>query len=192
MFLKKEIIIVSLLFGICGYITNANAANGNLTISRMAGPWPITIRTCAHDAGAICSLTWRNKEFIDDFDHGRQLQSALVFDHQGENFNPTEAGASHLTNGINPSPSSSILESSWSTSNELGTKTRMAFWNPVNGQATSNHRLRKRVKIGAFGLAHIIEYKTSFITAINEQHNHAQFEILTGYMPPEFSIILDL
>jgi len=61
-----------------------HAVNGNLTIQQKAGPWPIKIKTCAHDAGAICSLTWRNKEFVDDFDHGRQIQSALVYDRLGE------------------------------------------------------------------------------------------------------------
>lgn len=37
------------------------------------------IRTCDYDAGAICSLTWNGQQFIDDYDHGRQLQSAVTF-----------------------------------------------------------------------------------------------------------------
>lgn len=165
----------------------SHAADGNLVISRQAGPWPIVIKTCAHDAGAICSLRWRGKEFIDDYDHGRQLQSAVVFDRTGETFNPTEAGASFLTDGINPHPSSSVLQASWSMPNILATQTRMAFWNPVNGQRTSNHILNKRVTIGAFGLAHVIEYANSFTIPANERHSHGQFEIVTGYMPYEFS-----
>lgn len=54
----------------------------------------IALSTCDHDAGAICSLTWRRKQFIDDYDHGCQLQSAVSFDGRGESENPTEAGAS--------------------------------------------------------------------------------------------------
>ena len=35
----------------------ALAAPGDMTISSMAGPWPLTVRTCSWDAGAICSVT---------------------------------------------------------------------------------------------------------------------------------------
>ena len=160
--------------------------SGNASISAMAGPWPITIRTCDHDAGAICSLTWRNKEFIDDYDHGRQLQSASSFDGLGESFNPTEAGAEVPYNGINPSASSSRLRAISATNNVLTTETDMAFWRPVGGRAQSGHILNKQVKIGAFGLAHVIEYLTTFTIPVGEAHSSATFEVLTGYMPPEF------
>lgn len=161
------------------------AAKADITISNVAGPWPIVIKTCSHDAGAICSLTWRNKEFIDDHDHGRQLQSAASFDYLGEAFNPTEAGS--RVDGINPSPSSSILQGSWSTPNILATQTKMAFWDPINGVNTSEHILNKRVTIGIHGLAHVIEYATQFTVPAAESHFHGVFEVLTGYMPSEFS-----
>src|SRR5687768_5976005 len=41
-----------------------------------AGQSEIVITTTPRVAGAIHSLTWNGKEFIDSFDHGRQLQSA--------------------------------------------------------------------------------------------------------------------
>ncbi len=171
------------LFG----MNSAHAAWGDSQISAMAGPWPIVIRTCAHDAGAICSLTWRGKEFINDYDHGRQLQSASSFDGLGEWFNPTEAGAEVPYNGINPSPSSSVLQGMWTSGNVLATQTKMAFWRPVSGSAQSNHILNKQVTIGAFGLAHVIQYSTQYTIPGNESHAHGVFEVVTGYMPPEFS-----
>jgi hypothetical protein len=161
--------------------------SGNASISAMAGPWPITIRTCDHDAGAICSLTWRNKEFIDDYDHGRQLQSAVAFDGMGESFNPTEAGAEVPYNGVNPSASSSRLQAISASNNVLMTETDMAFWRPVGGRAQSGHILNKEVRIGAFGLPHVIEYKTRFTIPQGETHTSGVFEALTGYMPGEFN-----
>ena len=40
------------------------------------------------------SLVWRNKENINNWDHGRQLQSAITVQNYGECWNPTEAGGS--------------------------------------------------------------------------------------------------
>lgn len=176
--------------GMCNPILPPTPIIGNITISAQVGGTPLTIKTCDYDAGAICSLRWKNQEFIDDFDHGRQLQSAMVFNKLGEDYNPTEAGASHLTNGINPSPSSSRLLSSSNNANSLYTKTQMAFWNPVNGQALSNHVMEKWVNIGAFGNLNIIEYKTRFIIPNNENLTFGQVEILTGYMPASFANFL--
>src|SRR5215218_2997854 len=53
---------------------------GNTTIKARAGRSDIVIITTARLAGAIHSVTWDGKEFIDSFDHGRQLQSASSFD----------------------------------------------------------------------------------------------------------------
>ncbi|PVD20817.1 hypothetical protein C0Q70_18978 [Pomacea canaliculata] len=42
--------------------------------------------------GAIDSLVWNNHEFINAWDHGRELQMAMNFVPHGEAFNPTEGG----------------------------------------------------------------------------------------------------
>jgi len=168
-------------------ITSAQSCTGDIVISRMAGPWPITIITTGYNAGAIASLTWRDKEFISDYDHGRQLQSASSFDGLGEAFNPTEAGANESVDGLNPNPSSSELQGCWSTSDTLATQTKMAFWKPVDGQEVSNHILNKQVTIGAHGLDHVIEYLVQYTLPSDESHSHGVFEVLTGYMQPDFS-----
>ena len=83
-----------LVITFCGSLA---PSNGNAVIRAKAGPSEIVITTTNRLAGAIHSLTWNGKEFIDSTDHGRQLQSASNFDCGkdlvAETFNPTEAGS---------------------------------------------------------------------------------------------------
>jgi len=140
-----------------------------------------TISTCVHDAGAICSLVRNGVEYINDTDHGRQLQSAVSYDGKGENDNPTEAGASHLTNGYNPSPSSSRLVESSGAGNVISTFSQMAYWNPVAGQRTSDTYFEKRVQ---FITPTVIRYDVAYVVPKKQT---ATFETLTAYMPAAFS-----
>ncbi|GAB3028690.1 hypothetical protein GCM10027285_08790 [Oleiagrimonas citrea] len=148
-------------------------------------------------AGAIYSVTYRGTEYIDHYDHGRELQSASSFDGLGECFNPTEAGSSKDGTG---SSSTSILISAYASGNTLQTTNNMAFWiypgsNYVNscGQMwyvspLSGHIFSKTVTIGYQGIPNLIRYSASFTPA--ENHNSATFEAATGYMPPSFSQFL--
>jgi hypothetical protein len=45
---------------------------------------------------AIDSVVWNNVEFINQWDHGRELQMAVT-NGSGECYNPTEAGMLHRT-----------------------------------------------------------------------------------------------
>ena len=173
--------------------------NGNAVIRRKAGPSEIVITTTNRLAGAIDSLTWNGKEFIDSFDHGRQLQSAASFDFRStdpywaERYNPTEAGS--RLDGVGPSSSSKLL-SIRAQGAELQTKSRMAFWLApgqkssgrlaLNDKILSDHLITKRVRIGYKKFDNIIEYQATFTVPKNELHTYAQFEALTGYMPKEF------
>jgi hypothetical protein len=177
------------------------AALGDSTIRAKAGCSEIVITTTARVAGAIHSLTWGGKEFVDSFDHGRQIQSASNFDSGKEFvpevFNPTEAGG--LADGRGETSTSRLLELS-AKGNELVTLNRMAFWlkpgeksqgRPArNAAALSDHYLAKRVVIGYKDLPHAIEYRVTFLVPAGERHNYAQFEAVTGYMPPEFGTFL--
>src|SRR5947209_10853729 len=84
---------------------------GEAVIRGTAGPSEIVITTTSRLAGAIHSLTWNGKEFIDSADHGRQLQSASSFAdkagrHNAETYNPTEAGS--RKDGAGPGSSSRL------------------------------------------------------------------------------------
>lgn len=171
---------------------------GNVSIRGKFGDSEIVITTTDRLAGAIHSLTWKGKEFIDSHDHGRQLQSASNFDagsrFTGETFNPTEAGSRR--DGAGPTSTSRLLHLV-KTENSLQTTSQMAFWlDPgdrsdghlaKNTQRLSNHLLTKRVRIGYREMPNVIQYDVTFGVPIGEAHTYAQFEAVTGYMPAEFS-----
>jgi hypothetical protein len=176
---------------------------GDAVIRGAAGGSEIVITTTSRLAGAIHSLTWGGREFIDSLDHGRQLQSASNLDVDGkllnECFNPTEAGCERDMAG--PTSSSRLLYLS-ARDRELVTVTQMAFWlrpgqasggNPaLNTTVLSNHLLEKHVRIGVGEFEHAVRHAITFTLPADERHERATFEILTGYMPPEFSTFLGL
>jgi hypothetical protein len=179
---------------------DAPAVDGDAVIRGKAGGSEIVIKTTSRLAGAIDSLTWDGKEFIDSFDHGRQLQSAASFDvgrsdeFWAERFNPTEAGSRLDHTG---GTSTSRLLKMEVGENELASTVRMAFWLAPGEESfgrpglspakLSDHRLSKNVRIGWGDVQNVVRYKVTFHVAPNEPHRYAQFEALTGYMPEEFS-----
>lgn len=179
------------------------AVSGDAVIRRAAGDSEIVITTTSRLAGAIHSVAWDEKEFIDSLDHGRQLQSASNLDVDGvmhdECFNPTEAGSERDMDG--PSSTSRLLYMS-SGDREIVSVSQMAFWlrpgqssggHPaLNTTALSNHLLQKEVRIGVEGLDHAIRHVITFTLPADERHTRATFEILTGYMPSDFGTFLRL
>ena len=182
----------------CAQAADPAAPTGDAVIRGKAGRSEIVLTTTARLAGAVHSVTWGGKEFIDSADHGRQLQSACSFDddkdHNAETFNPTEAGS--RDDGAGERSSSKLLRLH-AEGAELATTTRMAFWlapgeksdgQPArNDRVLSDHLLFKRVRIGYKGLSHAIDYQVTFTVPEGEKHRSAQLEALTGYMPAEFS-----
>lgn len=170
---------------------------GNAVIRVKAGDSEIVITTTARLAGAIHSLTWNGREFVNSADHGRQIQSASNFDagtpFTPETFNPTEAGS--VRDGTGPTSSSRLLHLV-AKGHELQTTNRMAFWLTPDGTSQghpaknttvlSDHLLTKRVRLGYKNLPHVIQYEVTFGVPVGEKHHYAQFEAVTGYMPPEF------
>jgi hypothetical protein len=165
----------------------------------------LRIKTTGRVAGAIDSLTWKSKEFVDSLDHGRQIQSACSFDAMdpgpfwAERFNPTEAGA--RLDGTGPTSTSRLFGFS-ALGQEIRSSNHMAFWlapgelsygrTALNRERQSEHVLHKRIRLGAFEDKHIIEVAMTFEMPEGERHRFAQFEVLTGYMPPDFSKFLAL
>ena len=193
--------LTSFLIVGCCFVSTAfcddSRPSGNCSIRGKAGGSEIVVTTTERLAGAIHSVKWNGKEFIDSVDHGRQLQSAANFDvatpFTGETFNPTEAGS--RIDGAGDTSTSRLLHLI-ATESALQTTTQMAFWLAPgekssghlakNQQQLSQHLVTKRVKIGCEDLPHVIQYNVSFSVPIGERHNYAQFEAVTGYMPAEF------
>lgn len=181
-------------------VPNGSTLDANRTISIQLDGDPLIIETTNRLAGAVHSIRWQGQEFIDSADHGRQLQSASSFDAMldeefwAERYNPTEAGSRR--DGATNHSSSRLLGIDASSA-ELKTSTQMAFWlNPgedsqgrkaLNKKPLSDHILHKRIRLGAYQDPHVIQIDNTFQWPESEPHRYAQFEVLTGYMPPEFS-----
>jgi hypothetical protein len=178
----------------------APGVSGDAVIHAPAGGSEIVIKTTSRMAGAIESLQWGGKEFINDSDHGRELQTcwngdAGVEPIANETFNPTEAGS--LDDGSGATSSSRLLEIK-AHGNHLETSSQPAFWlNPTetsggkparNKTILSNDRLHKRVVIGCQNLPHAIDYQVTVSLAPEDRNTRCVIEALTGYMPPEFEV----
>lgn len=190
--------VTTLLLGQCALSAEGQVPWGKAIIRAPLGDSEIVITTTPRLAGAIHSVTWQGTEFIDSWDHGRQLQSAANFDaltpFTPETFNPTEAGSADDDVG---DTSTSRLLHLLAQGNSLQTTTQMAFWLKPgqksagnlakNRTSLSDHLLTKRVVIGYRQLPQVIQYDVTFSLPITEQHRYAQFEAVTGYMPEVFN-----
>ena len=209
LFLKNSVVPFLVLTVILSLLISANEVfgadtpktlsrpSGDAVIRGRAGDAEIVINTTSRLAGAIHSLTWNGREFIDSADHGRQMQSASNFDAGSqftpETFNPTEAGSAD--DGAGPKSSSRLLHLI-AKDNLLQSTTQMAFWLSPTGKSVghpakntvilSDHLLTKRVQIGYKQLPNVIQYDVTFSLPLGEKHSYAQFEVVTGYMPAEF------
>lgn len=194
---RPLMLLVAFVVTSSGVARSADPVSGDAVIRGPAGGSEIVITTTSRVAGAIHSLRWNGREFLDSLDHGRQLQSASNLDVEGtfhnETFNPTEAGSARDRDG--PTSTSRLL---WLSAGgrELQTVSRMAFWlapgdtsgglPALNTEMLSNHLLQKRVVIGAGGFEHVIRHEITFTLPADERHTRCTFEVLTGYMPAEF------
>ena len=164
----------------------------------------VTIKASSRYAGAIFSLVWNGKEFINSADHGRLLQTASSFysnlgSWNTECYNPTEGG-SH--NNANSTCTDSRLLDISNTNNELYSKTQMAFYaapgvnmgtnscpTPMNTVVTSSHVMEKWVSFEP-NIPNAIKYKVKFYIPSNEAYlGMGQFEVITGYLNSEFNTI---
>ena len=169
----KTAIIHSFLVVLPVMAAGAPVVSGDAVIRAPAGNSEIVIKTTSRMAGAIESLQWDGKEFINDSDHGRELQTCWngnagrepIAD---ETFNPTEAGS--LDDGGGVTSSSRLLEFQ-ARGNRLETFSQPAFWlNPTetsggkparNKTVLSHDHLRKRLVIGYKNLPHAIDWADS-------------------------------
>jgi alpha-tubulin suppressor-like RCC1 family protein len=188
-----------------GVATSATQVNGNATITASALGQPLSISTSSQFAGAISSIRWGNKEFINDWDHGRQLQLNAQFFNRFECYNPYEAGSIQDQDSLT---SSSLLLSLSASGNSLQSETQMAWYLPRResipadgdecGDPTdwfpvppytgplSNYRVHKTVTIGFAGIPNVIEYLTQLYVPEQVQKGINQ---AVAVMPYEFSSI---
>jgi len=155
--------------------------NGNKTISATDPVFgTISVSTSTQFAGAVSSIKWGNKEFINNWDHGRQLQLNSQFFNRYICYNPYEAGS--FDDAKSPTSTSKLL-SITASGNRLEATTQMAWYytyheslNPADycgdpaqwlpypphsgPLSLSDYRLHKTVTIGYAGIPNVIEYIT--------------------------------
>jgi hypothetical protein len=137
---------------------------------RAKGLWRITnevvaVTASARDAGAVCSLVYDGKEFVNDYDHGRQLQVAWIYNDQDEAYNPTEAGSGD--DGTGPHSTSQLL-SAQVAGGTLLTVSHPAYWkhpgpgkNGKNTALVTKDTLTKKITLGYNGDPHVMIFDTT-------------------------------
>jgi hypothetical protein len=154
-------------------------------------------------AGAITSLKWNGREFINIYDHGRQLQSAMQVDGYAECNNPTEAGSEA---DARKSTSTSALSSiQFASKDSFTAETMMAYWSAsrVTGACVkgkdprvttpqSKHILHKTVSIGYKSDQQIAKIAVTFKSPRNDVSSAFVYEYLTGYLNSEFTQFYNL
>ena len=152
--------------------------NGNATITApdLVFGKQLSVSISSKFAGAISSIKWGDKEFINDWDHGRQLQMNAQFFNRACCYNPYEGGS--FEDGKGPTSTSKVL-SLTASGNRLETTTQMAWnekefnlhptaadscadpaqWLPVTPYTSplSNYKIHKTVTIGFASIPNVIE-----------------------------------
>lgn len=156
----------------------------------------VVLRVSARFGGAVESITWRGKEFINVYDHGRQISYAWQMNGHGECFNPTEPGsASDL---FAPSSTTEVLEVCNPAPNILTTKIHPAFWlapgetgfcdsgvGVVNEDLVSDQTFYKTIEIGYGGIENVIVFDAEI--TLPESYSRLNLEVPTGYLTYEFT-----
>src|SRR3954471_14144324 len=170
------------LFVCAAGLVRGQVVNGNATIHSQDPVFgsPLTLSTSSQYAGAVSSSNWGNKEFINNWDHGRQLQLNSQFFNRFICYNPYEAGG---FNDGQATTSSSKLLSLTASGNHLDATTQMAWYyypyiesdkpedycgdrsqwltppsyHPYT-TPLSNYTVHKTITIGFAGIPNVIEY----------------------------------
>lgn len=159
------------------FLSPAYARLGDLSISSLFKGSPIAVATSARMGGAITSIVWRNIQYVNAHDHGREFQSAVFYPLPGGN--PTEAGSARdgTTNR-----SSTVVLGATAAGSHLATVCQAAYWTPVNGHPVSDATILTDVTVGWHGIPNLIRYQVS-VTA-SGVHGASVIEALAAYMPP--------
>ena len=179
LFQRATSIAAAAVLVLTGATASQAQVNGNATISAPAPVFgqPLTLSTSSQYAGAVSSIKWGDKEFINNWDHGRQLQLNSQFFNRFICYNPYEAGS--LEDGNKPTSTSKLLSLA-ASGHRLESTTQMAWyystfyqgtnpedycgdpahWLPVTPytKPLSDYRVHKTVTIGYAGIPNVIEY----------------------------------
>ncbi len=166
-------------------------------ITGMVDGDPVELRVSTRFGGAVGSLTWRGMEFLNIYDHGRQISYAWFLDDHGECLNPTEPGSA---SDLFAQTSTTIVHEICSdAANRLSTRISPAFWTQpgqsafcdngtleaVNTELVSDDMLEKVTQIGYERIENVIVFDST-ITLYGD-HDLLRAEVPTAYLTGAFS-----
>jgi hypothetical protein len=153
----------------------------------------VTIQSNKVAGGAIWTWTWNGKEFVNDWDHGRQIQSALTWYDLGKKWNPTEAGDTYGNNPVARRHGSPWAIFQNNSSAQQQTQSVPLEWLPwqVSGGgddcvvAYMSMRLGKQIDLNFNGMGPVVKYQTQIYTDVATS-GATTVEAPTGYLNYEF------
>lgn len=180
--------------------------SGDGTITAPVLGLPLTLKTSSQFGGGISSIQWNGKEFVNNFDHGRQFSTNASFFNRYECYNAYETGSKD--DGQGPTSSAHVL-SLTTSGNLLDSSTQMCWYlstrKPRDGYGDvcgnpdefldcppytgplSQYKLHKTVTIGFAGISNVIEYRSTL--SIPEPVQKAVVQ-MTTVLPWDFSTLL--
>jgi hypothetical protein len=157
----------------------------------------VTIRANKAAGGAISELIWNGKQFINNYDYGRQIQIAFNFTNVGEFDNPNEAGSRYGCPGVVDATvaQGSPIHYVTSMGNTLRTKTSPLQWNPENWGGDARWpvmwggTISKEVTLNydSSYSAHIIRWDSTLEVPASDVTGQGDWELVTAYLTSDFN-----
>jgi hypothetical protein len=183
--------------GLLGYAIKRYGNNNEQLIPITYGPTTIKINQVA--GGSVWELWWNNKQFINHYDYGREMQIAVVLGSNSNN-NPTEGGDYYSDPNIQTARRHGSPLISYSTfGNQLVTQTSPLQWVPehfFNGNQEYskiydvviwNGTFSKTVTFNTYsGQPRIIKWTTT-VTFPSTPVGDFDLEVVTPYLNNEFN-----
>ncbi|MEE8368852.1 MAG: hypothetical protein V3S30_11120 [Thermoanaerobaculia bacterium] len=155
----------------------------------------ITIWANRVAGGAIARLEWNGMQFVNAYDYGRQIQTAINFQIEGEIDNPTEAGSKYGCPGV-MSPGRAQGSPLLSLNRRrrfqtLETVTAPLQWNPDLFGGDADHPvvwsglISKKIELNYLGHPNRIKWTTTI--GFPRAREHAGVEIVTAYLRGRFN-----
>ncbi|NOZ87276.1 MAG: hypothetical protein GXP49_13615 [Deltaproteobacteria bacterium] len=143
--------------------------------------------------GAVSGLTWNNKQFVNDFDYGREIQVAFNLSNTGEQDNPTEAGDKYGAPGVKDAPyahGSAILYAN-SSGKEMETICLPLQWRPELHGGNQDQPVMwdgiigKKIDLDFNGWPDVLRWTTKVVFPRNQ--SFLNMELVTAYLNGDFN-----
>lgn len=186
-----------------GQYEGRNATQAGALIARLDD---VSIGASPRCAGAVDSLWFHDRESVNSFDHGRQLQTACYDTRYEGCYNPTQAGG--MTDGMGYTTTSRLMYGEvLDGGRTLHTRTQCAYWTKpgeritakgvhhctaANTTAESQFIADTKYTLARRNNVTAIQYDLTWHIGANIPAGHFMSELTTGYHTAEFSVAYEI